>query len=250
MRRSVDLDGKNLVAEHEYSYTERQETRILDSAGKVKEQHSRTTDIILLEGSPYRRVVARDGKPLAPAEQKREDDKLRFDTGERSHETPEQRKARLADWDRRQRRMHEPLSEVPDAFTFKLAGEETLDGRPVYVVDAMPKPGYKPKRQSSQYLPHVKARLWIDRDDYQWRKVDAETLDTISFAAFLVRIAKGTKIELDQNHIDGDAWVLTRLSLSGSLRVALVKVIHGTFDFHWSDFKRFPAQSQAASAGN
>lgn len=248
VRRSVELDRKNLGLARNYTYLERQETRILDSSGAVKEKNSRTTDVIPLEGSPYRRLVARDDKPLPAAERRKEDEKQRMDSEVRRKETPAQRQERLAQWDRRQRRMHEPLSEVPNAFTFQLAGEETIDGREAYMIDAAPIPGYKPKRASSAYLPHVKARLWIDKRDYQWIKAEAETLDTIWFAGFLVRVSKGTHIVIEQSYINGEVWMLTRLSLRGSVRVALVKVIHGTFDFTWSDFKKFQVDSRVVSA--
>jgi len=248
IRRAVDLDRKNLEQARNYTYVEHQETRILDSAGALKEKNSRTTDVIWLEGSPYRQLVAKDDKPLPSADQQKEDAKLRSDKEIRSHETAAQRNERLAAWDRRQARMHEPLSEAPDAFTFKLAGEETLNGRAAWVIDAVPVPGYKPKHQSSQYLPHVKARLWIDKANYQWLKADGETLDTIAFGAFLVRVAKGTHIVMEQAPVDAQAWMLTRVSLRGSVRIALVKVIHGTFDFAWNDFKRAPAEQHQATA--
>lgn len=241
VRRSVDLDGKNLDAAGKYTYVERQEIRYLDSSGAVKDKNSRTTDVIWLEGSPYRLMVARDDKPLPPADQKKEDDKLKVSTEERRHETAAQRQDRLVQWDHRQRRVHEPLTEVPDAFTFKLAGEETLRGRPVWVIDAKPVPGYVPKAKASAYLPHVKARLWIDKANYQWLRADGETLDTIAFGAFLIRVGKGTHITLEQAPVADGNWMLTHLTMNGSVRVALVKVIRGTFDFSWSNFKKSPA---------
>lgn len=247
MRRSIELDHRNLELARNFTYVERQETRFLDSTGRVKETSSRTTDIIWLEGSPYRRMVARDNKPLPPAEQRKEDEKLRLATAARHAEGPAQIQARLADWDRRQRHMHEPLSEVPDAFTFKLSGEETLNGREAYVIDATPKPGYKPRQAASAYLPHVKARLWIAKSDFQWLKAEAETLDTITFGGFLIRIAKGTHIDMEQSYVNKEAWILTKVSLHGSVRIALVKVIHGAIDFNWSGFQRVSAEPSVAS---
>ncbi len=43
----------------------------------------------LLEGSPYRRLVARNDQPLSPKEQKKEEDKLRRSIEERRKETAE-----------------------------------------------------------------------------------------------------------------------------------------------------------------
>ncbi len=76
----------------------------------------------------------------------------------------------MADWERRRERQREPLKELPDAFDFRLIGEEALASGEVYVIDATPKPGYKPKLPSAAYFPKVKARLWIDKNDYHWAK--------------------------------------------------------------------------------
>jgi hypothetical protein len=135
--------------------------------------------------------VARNDQPLSPKEQKKEEDKLRKSIEERRKETAEQRARRIADWERRRQRQRDPLKELPDAFDFRLAGEEALASGEVYVIDATPKPGYKPKLPSAAYFPKVKARLWIDKNDYHWAKVELETLDTISFGGFLVRLGEG-----------------------------------------------------------
>ncbi len=60
VRRSVEIDRKNLEIARNYTYLERQEVRDLDGSGKVKNTEAQTTDVTLLEGSPYRRLVARN----------------------------------------------------------------------------------------------------------------------------------------------------------------------------------------------
>ena len=82
------------------------------TAGKVKRDTSKTEDITLLEGSPYRRLVARNGKPLTPEEQKQEDERLKRSDEERREETPEQRQRRRADWRRRREQSTGPFREA------------------------------------------------------------------------------------------------------------------------------------------
>jgi len=59
-------------------------------------------------------------------------------------------------------RQREPLKELPDAFDFHLAGEEALASGEVYVIDATPKPGYKPTLPSAGVLPQG-AGAFLDR---------------------------------------------------------------------------------------
>src|SRR4051794_30069022 len=77
LRRATETDRKNLEISRSYTYLERQEERDLDSDGKVKKTESTTTDVPPLEGSPSRRMVARDDKPLSLKEQRKEEEPLK-----------------------------------------------------------------------------------------------------------------------------------------------------------------------------
>jgi hypothetical protein len=247
VRRSVEIDRKNLEIARNYTYLERQEVRELDGSGKVKSTEVQTSDVTLLEGSPYRRLVARNDQPLSPKEQKKEEDKLRRSIEERRKETAEEHERRIADWERRQQRQREPLKELPDGFDFRLIGEEAFAADEVYVIDATPKPGYKPKLPSAAYFPKVKARFWIDKKDYRWARVEVETLDTISFAGFLVRLAKGSRLTIEQAHVNQEVWLLKSVKLRGSARVALIKNLHEELIITFSDYKKFQVDSRVVS---
>src|SRR5215475_9705870 len=197
VRRSISLDQRNNEILRNYTFLQRQHERQFDGAGKVKDEKLRTWDVTMQEGSPYRRLVARNDQPISAEEQQNEQFKLQHSIEERRKETPAQREHRIAEWERRQQRLREPLKEIPDAFDFRIVGEESLNGGDAYIIDATPKPGYKPKSASTSYLPKMKARFWIDKKDYQWIRMDAETLDTVTFGAFLIRVAKGAHISME-----------------------------------------------------
>src|SRR4249919_1223721 len=77
VRRSVEIDQRNTQAARNYTYVQRQQEREIDSGGHVKKVESETHDVTLLEGSPYRRHIAHNDRPLTPREQAKEEDKLR-----------------------------------------------------------------------------------------------------------------------------------------------------------------------------
>jgi hypothetical protein len=246
VRRAVELDRRNLELSRNYTFLERQEQRRVDGLGKVTETESQTWDVTVIEGSPYRRVVARNDKPLTPREQKKEEEKLQRIQEERRKESKELRARRIAEWERKQERQREPLSELPDAFEFKLAGEETVNGNPTYVIDAIPKAGYRPRSTASSFFPKVKARLWIDKADDQWVKADMETLETVSFAGILMRVAKGSHLTFENTRINQEVWLTKRLAIQGAVRIALIKVLRGEFSVTFSEFKKLPLESLAA----
>ena len=244
IRRAVERDQRNSQGSHNYTYLQRQETRELDRGGQVKSRKIETWDVTLLEGSPYRRLVARDDKPLSSEEQAAEEQKLRWNNEQRRTETNEQRERRLAEWQHRLDRQREPVKEVPDAFNFKLLGEEQLAGRPVFRIDATPRPGYKPKSRTAAIFPHVKLRLWIDKADYQGARIEMEVLDAISFGGLLVRLTQGTHLLIEQTRVEDGVWLPKQFSLTAAARILLLKGLNRELDFTFSGYKRFQADSK------
>src|SRR6516165_1860442 len=99
--RGVALYERNAQLSRNYTFLERQEVRELDRSGHLKGRKIETWDITLLDGSPYRRLVARNDQPLTAEEQRAEEEKLRVSNEERRKETADERAQRLARWQRR-----------------------------------------------------------------------------------------------------------------------------------------------------
>jgi hypothetical protein len=244
VRRAVESNARDTQLTKEYNYLQREETRELDRSGKVRVQKDETWDVIPLEGSPYKRLLSRDGRPLSPAEKELEDQKVRAATEERRKETPEQRAHRLEEWRHRQDRQRQPLRELPDAFNFTLLPEEDLDGRPVYVIEALPKPGYKPKSTYTAFFPKVKVHAWIDKADLEAKRIEIEATDTISFGGFLLRLEKGSRIVIEQTRMDDQVWVPRHVSVLAEARLMLLKNMNREMEYDFSDYKKFQVDSR------
>jgi hypothetical protein len=239
VRKAVEQDERATQMASNFAYQQRQEIRELDHSGKVKSQRTLTWEVAPLEGSPYKRLVARDDRPLSGAEQRIEEEKLRQNEEQRRNETPEQRERRVADWRHRQDRQHQPLRELTDAFNFTLAGEEEWNGRPSYKIEALPKPGYKPKSLFTEFFPKVKIHAWIDKSDLGGARIEIEALDTISFGGFLVRLDKGSQIVIEQTRMDDELWVPQHVSVAALAHVLLLKGLNREMDYRFSDYKKF-----------
>jgi hypothetical protein len=244
VRRASELDRRNTEISRNYTYLRRQEQRELESGGRLKKSESTTYDVTLLEGSPYARLVARNDKPLSIKEQHQEEEKLQRSIAERRHETKEQHDRRIADWERKQEKQREPIRELTEAFNLTLSGEEPLNGGETWIIDGTPKPGYRPKSQSTSFFPKVKFRLWVEKKDYHWVKLDMESLDTISFGGILVRMARGSHLTAENARINNEVWLPKGAVLKGSIRIALIKVMRGEMIFSFSDYRKFQADSR------
>lgn len=176
-------------------------------------------------GTPCRRLVERDGKPLPPREQREQMESLRKCIEARHSETPEQRRKRLEEFERRRNRYQKAIREIPHAFDFRLEGEETIAGRRVWVIAAEPNPDYRPRDRFARLFPALKGRLWINQDDWNWARLEAELTDTVTFGWILVRIHEGARVRMEQTLVGNGVWLPSSMWLRVSLRIGLVRMI-------------------------
>jgi len=246
MRRALAEDSASAAMARNYTYIEKQELRTRDG-NQLKVRDSNTYDVTMLEGSPYRRHMTHNGKPLDPADEKKEEEKLRLSIENRRHETEEQKQQRIADWHRKEEKQHEPIHEIPDAFNLHMAADANIEGHDVYVIEGTPKPGYKPKTKGAFFLPKVKGRFWITKQGFQAVRIEFETLDTISWGGIVARVSKGTHVSVELTRVNNEVWLPKRILVAGSARVFLIKGYTGEIDLTYSDFKKFTVDSRVVS---
>jgi hypothetical protein len=140
VRRSVDKERLNFRRADDYVFQRHFERRVFDKDRRVAKVESRTYEVIVVEGEPYEKLVARDGKPLPESEARKEQEKLDRELARRRSEDPGERARRLSEQEKRRRQEWEFMQEIPAAFSFRLAGQDTIEGHPVWVIEAEPKP--------------------------------------------------------------------------------------------------------------
>jgi hypothetical protein len=247
VKRSVELDQSNWQRMKDYTWIARQSDRLLDSKGQVKSQKIEEWETVVIYGEPHHHMLERNGKPLSAAEQSKEREKLDQAVAKREHETPAQRARREADFEHEREKDREFLREVPDLFDFNLLGEEKIDGRDVWVISATPKPGAQPKRSEAKPLLKVQAKVWIDKAEYQWVRLEAETTATISFGLFIARLAPGAKLLFEQTRVNDDVWLPKREVVQGAARLGLVKRLVGEEETTWNNYRKFQVDSKVVA---
>jgi len=106
------------------------------------------------------------------------------------------------------------LKEMVEAFDFRLVGEANLEGHNCWVFDAEPKPGYQPKTRETKVLLGMRGKLWIDKSQYQWVRVEAEVMRPVSLYGVFAKVGPGTHFSLEQAPVAGDLWLPTHFSVN------------------------------------
>ena len=73
---------------------------------------------------------------------------------------------------------------------FKLVGEQRLGAQDVYVLKATPRPGYKPPNAEAKVLTGMQGKLWIEKQTFQWVKVEAQSYARFQLEVFSPRSSR------------------------------------------------------------
>jgi len=199
-----------------YTYMEREESRRRDLTGRVKSEEVDVSRTILVNGVPFEQLVERNGQPPSVEEERKQKEKL----DRLKRETPEQRAERLR---KQEEESTSLVREVPKAFDFRLLGEEAVHGRPAYVLQATPHPGYQAQGKYGKLFSKVEAKFWVDKQDLGWIKVDAQVIQPFSMGLFLVRLLRGSEIKMEQTRVDDGIWMPERVEVRAAAKIFFVK---------------------------
>jgi len=226
LQRSVEANERDWQAVPRYAHRERDRLA----------HGSRTYEVTMIQGSPYRWLVAIDDEPLSPVAREAEQRKLTRTIAQRQAESPDQRASRIARFQKDRRRDHLLMEQLTQAFDFTLLGVESVDGHQAYKFQATGKRGYRPPSLSAEVLTGMEGTLWIDQQTCQWVKVEAHVVRPVSIEGFLARVTPGTRFELEYTPVTRAVWLPSHFAMHSRSRVLLVLPHATQADETYSDY--------------
>lgn len=237
--QSVAATERSWQARDHYIYLERDEDRHLDSLGQVKSENVDVTRMILVNGARFEQLVEHNGQPPSAKVQRESDE----DLDKLKHETLAEQTARL----RKDQENRAFLQDVLEAFDFHLIGEEAVDGRPAYVLQATAHPGYRAHGKYGKMLSKVEGKLWIDKQDFGWIKVDGQVTQSFTMGLFVARVQRGSNIILEETRVGDGIWMPRRLEVRASARIFFLKSLDIDRILTYSDYRLAADDSYSVS---
>jgi hypothetical protein len=244
LRRSVQLDEKDNERLKDYTYLQTAEVKAY--RGKklsASDSGSETSEVLMLAGEQYQRLIEKDGKPLSAKEERKEKDKMDRELARRQHlsasDKAKQEKGRAEG--------RKFLEQLPDAFTLRIEGVEEISGKPAWVISAERKPGFRPKGSEAKIFTKVRGKVWIDQAEYRWVKAEVEILDTLSMELGLVRVQPGMRVAFEQTRVNDEVWLPSHFSINGDARMGFLIKMHGDMEITYRDYKKFQTDSRIVS---
>lgn len=209
IQKSVVTNTADWKAQPQYSHREHEIKTKIDANGQAKIEQTKTYEVMMIEGSPYYRVIAINNQHLSSTQEEQEQAKLNREILRRQKESKQDRQARVSKYESERAEEHFLLQQMVEAFRFKLAGEQEINGVECYILDASPNPEYQPPSEKARVLTGMRGRLWIDKAHYHWVRVQAQVTTPVPFGLFIAKVKPGTKFELEQAPV-GDVWLPKR----------------------------------------
>ena len=246
----AEKDIENDKRLRDYTYIERDEEHDLDGKGDVKSVDVKTYEVMELYGEQVQRLIEKDDKPLDAGDTEKEEKKIQKIVDKRKNESDEARRKRAQKEEKEREDGRKFVREVADAYNFHLVGTESVGGRDAWVIDAEPRPGYEPHMKEAKFLPKFHGRVWIDKNEAQWSKLDIECLETVSVGWFLARVHKGSRIVIEQTRVNDEVWLPKHLALKVDIRLALLKNFNVEMEQTYRDYKKFRATAKIVGVGD
>lgn len=245
----AEKDLQNDKLQRNYTYIERQVENKLDGKGKAKSSEVNTYEVLEIYGEQVERLIEKNDKPLSQKDAAKEEQKIQKIIDKRKNESEKDRKKREEREEKDREDDRKFVTEVADAYNFKLVGTELVGGREAWVIDGEPREGFVPHMKEAKLLSKFHGRVWIDKADLQLAKMDVECLDTISFGVFLARFHKGSRLMVEQTRVNDEVWLPAHVTAKIDVRLALVKNFDVGLEQTFRDYKKFRSTSKVVMGG-
>ena len=194
-------------------------------------------------------IIAYDGKPLTPDQQKGEQARL-----QRFINNPDElRKKRAQEREDADRNMR-IVRALPDAFLFEDSGEEVGSpgigrlGDPLVRLEFRPNPKYDPPSRVEEVLTGMQGTILVDAVHYRIASIDGMLFKQVGFGwGIFGHLDKGGRFVVHQQDVN-DVWEISRMSVKFTGKILWLKTLNINSTEVFRDFKRIAGNLTFAQA--
>jgi hypothetical protein len=166
---------------------------------------------------PVYRVLARQGKPLDQAGQKKETERLN-----NLLRNPSEQARMKQDHAAEEQHVERLMAAMPDAFLYDYGG--TAEGN--IWLSFRPNPAYNPPTYEARVYHALAGKVWIQPQFKRLLKIDADIVSEIDFGfGLLGKIEKGGNFQIQREQVSPNRWKTSALDVHISGRIIFFKTI-------------------------
>lgn len=229
-----------------YIYVETRREQKLDGRGRVKQESVKVYESY--PGLPgeerWERLISENGRPRAASDlekEMRDRQKKAEALAREATEQPAKQQARQQrEYAAQRREFDAVLDDLTLVYTIRMERRESINGHETILFSLTPRPDAKPRTREGSQMRKFMVRAWVSETEQELVRVDAEAIDTLSMGfGLLARLHKGAKLSFLRTKVNGEVWLPSRVSYSGSARVGLVAVLRRSGTSEFSGYRKF-----------
>ncbi len=193
-------------------------------------------DVIQTSGGEVSRLISINGKPLSPARNAEEQQRLTALLSSPEDQT-RHRQHQITD----QNRVNHLIQQFPNALTFTPTGTEPGPYGPMLGFSFVPNPHYLPPDIEATILTAITGTVWVDQSTGHFIKFNAHLIHSVHVGwGIVATFQKGGSVTLANQNIGHNEWPITHMKLDVDGSALIFKPIHIHITQDQSDFHFLP----------
>ncbi len=211
----------------DYSFTELRIERDLDKAGNLIEKGSEKNSLTFYKGYRIKRLIEKNGKPLSPSDQAKEDKDIEKQVADIEKRIIEREKKAASQPDVSTGSGGQPSNDGPNqriSLSEALRGSllvnprrERFKGIDVIVFDYEPNPAFKPQTRFEKLFSLCNGAIWVDTKTKQVVRLDAVLSQNAG--NFIAKAKKGASFSIDNELINNEIWLPKQADINLSIKI-------------------------------
>ncbi len=248
LMRDVQANEERMDAlRNDYTYHVHLQQERMRKDGSVKENEVTDSESLTLDGVRVDRVVARNGKPLTPDEQAKENDRL-----DKAVAKAKERRAKAA----ANGQMTDPrgdtvitVARLLELGSFSHERRVEYGGRPTIVLDYAGDPKAKTRSSAEAVVKDIVGTVWIDEADRVVVRGQGHFLNDFKIGGGLVAdVRRDSNFDFEAKRVNDAVWLPATINGQGSVRILLVAGFDGQLHLTASDYRRFRTSTRIIPA--
>jgi hypothetical protein len=239
--KDVDANQKKIDdLKKDYACMEQETDQQVDGMGRIKKQSVSLYQVSYIAGHEIDRLIEKDGKPLTPDAQKKEDARVQKEVEHDEKEAAEREKRPPKKDDN-----DVTIEDFLRISKFSNPRWERFRGQDVVVFDFGPNPAYKPKKLAEKAIHDLVGVVWIDPKAQDVVRLEARFDNSLKVVGgMLASLQKGSAFVFEQTPVGHDVWLPSYDEVHFGVKLLMIKTLRADEIDRYYDYKRFQVSTK------
>lgn len=240
-----------------YGFTRITTERVLDDKGKLQDKETNTHEISFYRGHRLYKLIEKNGKPLAPEEEKKSlkqveeaikrIDKREDEKTKKKAQADAKHKKNSEDEDDDDDDSGSSITDMLQCSNLLNPRREMFRKRDMIVFDFEPAATCNPKTDTGKLAQKLKliGAFWIDPVDKQIARLEMRLGDSFKIGGgMLASIKSGSAMAFEQERVNNEIWLPTYQEINIAAKIFLFKGLNANAVTRFRDYKKFNVEAE------